>query len=343
MPYRGLVRETGPSYDKLYERMSGRWVRLHTRPHVVSVCLETPWNHAQSTTEGYQSVGRELGLAIERFFRQSPRAKNDGLTFFGWSDQHVQTSGEAGHLLPAIDAMNALAGTKYPEKIGGEVAQPSFVFGCGDITEWPTVAARDAYNALVTQRLKIPAFDLVGNHDEGGQSPSPTITKWITARHGGLSYSFDRGGVHFVALYSKYDESLNNPAQPVAPEALAFLRADLAKVPRGMGVIVALHLCYDAITNRDALVDAMQGARILAVLGGHYHKATINRYREIPFIQLPSPAPNGDGEFMVIRLTADRLVALPWNYRQKKWSDDARKMLDAALPAATPKSSAAVR
>jgi hypothetical protein len=35
------------------------------------------------------------------------------LTFFGWSDQHVQTDGDARHLVPAIDAMNALPGTDY--------------------------------------------------------------------------------------------------------------------------------------------------------------------------------------------------------------------------------------
>ncbi len=41
---------------------------------------------------------------------------DEGLTFFGWSDQHVQTSGDAKHLVPAIDAMNALPGTKYPQR-----------------------------------------------------------------------------------------------------------------------------------------------------------------------------------------------------------------------------------
>jgi len=253
------------------------------------------------------------------------------LTFFGWSDQHVQTGGNGSHLIGAIDAMNALPGTKYPANIGGTVARPAFVLGCGDITEWPTHAAKTTYEELVIKRLKFPSFDLVGNHDEGGKVPNETIKRWVIARHGGLSYTFDRGGVHFVALFSKYDENLNSPAQPIHKDALAFLREDLAKLAKGKPVIVAMHLCYDAITNRDDLVAALEGANVLAVLGGHYHQATVHRYRGIPFVQLPSPWRNGPGQFTVIRITPERLVAIPYDYRQKKWSEKPSSILDAPL------------
>jgi hypothetical protein len=140
-------------------------------------------------------------------------ADEGGLTFFGWSDQHVAVNGDGQHLLPAIDAMNSLPGTEFPAEIGGRVAEPAFVLGCGDITEWPTNAAKNTYDELLTRRLKFPSYDLVGNHDEGGKSPSDTIKNWIRARHGSLSYTFDRSGVHFVVLFSRYDESLNNPRQ----------------------------------------------------------------------------------------------------------------------------------
>lgn len=253
------------------------------------------------------------------------------LTFFGWSDQHVQTDGSAAHLLPAIDAMNSLPGKAYPDKIGGEVAKPAFVFGCGDITEWPTNAAKNAYAELLEKRLKFPSYDLVGNHDEGGKSPSETIKKWITARHGALSYTFDASGVHFVALFSKYDESLNNPVQPVSQEALDFLRKDLAKQDRATPVVVALHLCYDAITNRDALVDAFGEANVVLVLSGHYHKSKADRYRGVNFLQLPSPAPNGPREVMVVRIGADRLVAIPYNYDKNAWNQDARQSFDLTI------------
>lgn len=259
------------------------------------------------------------------------RADQPELTFFGWSDQHVETSGDATHLLPAIEAMNALPGKEYPPRIGGAVARPAFVFGCGDITEWPTRAAQKSYEELITKRLKFPAYDLAGNHDEGGKSPSETITKWLAARHGGLSYTFDRAGVHFIALFSKYDESLNNPAQPVAAEALDFLRKDLAKTPKETPVVVALHLCFDAITNRDELIGAFGDSNVILVLGGHYHKSKVDRFRGRSFVQLPSPAKNGPGQVMVLRITQDRLVAVPWSYRENRWADQPGVTLDTAI------------
>jgi len=261
-----------------------------------------------------------------------------GLTFFGWSDQHVRTDGDGKHLLPAIEAMNSLPGTRYPEAIGGVVASPAFVLGCGDITDWPTTAAKNTYRDLITNRLKFPSYDVVGNHDEGGNSPSPTVKNWIRQRHGSLSYTFGHGGVHFIALYSPYDEKLNSPAQPVHPEALEYLRKDLASLAKDTPVVVALHLCYDAITNRDELLKALGDANVIMVLGGHYHKAKVDQYRGVNFVQLPSPAPKSAREVTVVRITSDRVVAIPYDYEKKSWSDNRRKILDAAIrgPAARP-------
>ena len=52
--------------------------------------------------------------------------QENGLTFFGWSDQHVQTDGNGAHLIPAIDAMNSLAGKAYPDAIGGRGREAGF-------------------------------------------------------------------------------------------------------------------------------------------------------------------------------------------------------------------------
>jgi hypothetical protein len=54
------------------------------------------------------------------------------------------------------------------------------------------------------------------------------------------------------------------------------------------------------------------------------------------FVQLPSPAPNGEREFMVVRFLAGRILALPYNYETHQWVRDPRKMLD--VPFARPTS-----
>lgn len=72
LPFNGSVRETGPKYDPNWKAMSGIWVTNHCRDHVVAACLETAWNTPNSTIEGYEQVGRELGLAVERYFHSQP-------------------------------------------------------------------------------------------------------------------------------------------------------------------------------------------------------------------------------------------------------------------------------
>lgn len=278
-----------------------------------------------------KSFGRTLLFMIAVILPQRLLAQDNALTFFGWSDQHVQVDGNGDHLIPAIEAMNALPGKPYPKAIGGTVDKPAFVFGLGDISEWPSRAAKDTYEQLITKRLKFPSYDIAGNHDIGGLSPSDTVLNWLIQRHGGLRYTFEKGGVLFIALFSEYDESLNSPAQPISKDALDYLRKALAKAPRGRPVVVATHLCFDAITNRDELVDAFGDANIILVLGGHYHKAVVSNYHGIRFVQLPSPAPKSPDEFTVIRITPDRLTAVPFNYREGKWSLEKPKVLDTAI------------
>jgi predicted phosphodiesterase len=253
---------------------------------------------------------------------------SNSLTFFGWSDQHVKTDGDGKHLIPAINAMNAMTEKAYPANIGGKVGEPDFVIGLGDITEWPTRAAKDTYQQLITGRLRFPTYDVAGNHDSGGRVQNPTIHDWLIKRHGSLSYTFDRKGVHLVALYSKYDESLNNPAQPISKDALEYLTMNLSKLPKVTPIVVATHLCFESITNKDELVDAFGGANVILVLGGHYHKASVNKYRGINFVQLPSPAPGSPNEFTVIRIDPKKLIAVPFDYEKGKWSTDPKKILN---------------
>ena len=130
----------------------------------------------------------------------------------------------------------------------------------------------------------------------------------------------------------QYDESLQNPAQPLHRDALAWLRGELEKLPAKQPVIVATHLCYDALTNRDEFVNALEGANVLMVLGGHYHKAKVDRYRGIDFVQLPSPAPkNAAHEVTVVRIEPDRVIAIPYNYREQSWASVPGKILDKRL------------
>ena len=157
---------------------------------------------------------------------------------------------------------------------------------------------------------------------------------WLRGRHGDLTYTFEQHGVRFIALYSPYDESLNNPAQPLKREALNELAKLLSAAPRDQPTIVATHLCLDAITNKDELIEVLAPFRILMILSGHYHKTRVDVYRDRTFVQLPSPAPNGQREIAVFKITADRMWMRAYSYAKNNWVDEPGKILDAPLPAA---------
>lgn len=73
LAYRGETHESGAKYDKRWKYISKNWVSFNTSEHVVALTLETAWNTPFSTTSGYRTVGKQLGLAVERYLRVNPR------------------------------------------------------------------------------------------------------------------------------------------------------------------------------------------------------------------------------------------------------------------------------
>ena len=69
LAFKGNVRESGAKYDRNWKKISKNWVAKNTKDHVVAVTLETAWNTPNSHTAGYKTVGRQLGKAVERYFR----------------------------------------------------------------------------------------------------------------------------------------------------------------------------------------------------------------------------------------------------------------------------------
>ena len=73
LTFAGRIREMGRRYHRNWKQISNNWIVRNCREHVVAVTLETPWNTPHSRVEGYQTVGSQLGRAIERYFQRNPR------------------------------------------------------------------------------------------------------------------------------------------------------------------------------------------------------------------------------------------------------------------------------
>lgn len=65
----------GPSYHPLWKQMSAEWATANGNPHTLATCLETVWNTPHSTTEGYRTVGRQLGQAVVDYLRTRPTSE----------------------------------------------------------------------------------------------------------------------------------------------------------------------------------------------------------------------------------------------------------------------------
>jgi hypothetical protein len=67
--------ETGPSYHPLWRQISSQWVNGTLGGEALAICLETPWNTPHSTTDGYRTVGRQLGKALAEYLRGLPEQR----------------------------------------------------------------------------------------------------------------------------------------------------------------------------------------------------------------------------------------------------------------------------
>ncbi len=72
IPMSNQPKTTGASYHPLWRQISGNWVSMNGNPHTVSLCLETIWNHTNSTTEGYRAVGANLAAAVREYLAERP-------------------------------------------------------------------------------------------------------------------------------------------------------------------------------------------------------------------------------------------------------------------------------
>lgn len=137
------------------------------------------------------------------------------------------------------------------------------------------------------QRIGVPFFQVIGNHDLDMESPTDEASTDTFSRHfGPRYYSFDRGAVHYVVLDDVFWHGSGYLGYLDA-DALTWLAADLSRVEAGAPVIVATHIPAlgsnhvrrgltspdppGAIMNRDALYRLLEPFQA-HILTGHTHE-----------------------------------------------------------------------
>jgi calcineurin-like phosphoesterase family protein len=146
----------------------------------------------------------------------------------------------------------------------------------------------------VTKQIGRPIYLVPGNHDRDYDSPDDAHAYDTFKRvYGPDYYSFDYGEVHFVVMDS-IEHYLNAQGKGaydggIDAKQLQWLANDLAFVPEGRLVVLALHIPITGFkdpANITALYDIVKGRKVVAIAG---HTHTIEYY--LPGEEKPAGVP----------------------------------------------------
>ena len=251
-----------------------------------------------------------LNLTASKSRKATPMTTSKDFCFVHMSDPHVRYKrrGDLGYA-KCIAAINDVK------------PQADFVITGGDLCFDGNYTAKDEYirsidlYKTITDQLKMPYYNCLGNHDAFGLSSrrkcpddDPDIGKKLIMDKLGMTapyYSFDHKGWHFAILDSAFQiTTTTGPTQlgKIGDEQLDWLRYDLGKA-HGKPTIVVTHVaafCAMVQVNGDNETNDIKSGMVLqdnkqlrlilerhkvkALLQGHSHWAEDYRFHDVWYI-----------------------------------------------------------
>ncbi|MFP6584798.1 MAG: calcineurin-like phosphoesterase family protein [Candidatus Hydrogenedentota bacterium] len=120
--------------------------------------------------------------------------------------------------------------------------------------------------------IGVPWYNVHGNHDLNLKSPDDANSDETWEYYYGPSYySFDYGQVHFVNLD---DIAWNGEGYhgELGANQLAFLKNDLALVPKDKLVVLMMHIPLTSIDDKEAVYDILDGHPNNFSISAHWHR-----------------------------------------------------------------------
>ena len=243
-------------------------------------------------------------------------ARNIG--FVQISDSHI------GFHQPANEDVAATLNATV-DRINAMPVQPAFVVHTGDVTHLSKPAQFDDAKQILG-RLKAPLVVMPGEHDVIG-GPTAYFAAFGQPKGTRGWSSFDRDGVHFVALVNVFDfEKMGL----LGNEQLSWLENDLRGQKRDTPIVVFGHVPLYALypqwgwTTEDGAKALAMLARFSAVtvLNGHIHQVISHTEGNIAFhtahaTAYPQPAPGTADKPGPLVVPKDQLLGM-LGYRSVK-------------------------
>lgn len=240
---------------------------------------------------GWTGAGIAYALSAGGVVRAAGEAP-DGPYFVQISDSHIgfhqpANPDVAATLQATIARINALPRT------------PDFVIHTGDVTHLSKAEQFDAAKQILGT-LKAPLIVIPGEHDVlGGASAFASAFPPKAGNNGW--FSWDAGGVHYVALVNVFDfEKMGQ----LGSEQLTWLENDLRALPQSRPVVVFAHVPLYALyakwgwTTEDGTKALALLSRFdaVTVLNGHIHQVIEHQEGNVRFASAnatayPQPVP----------------------------------------------------
>jgi 3',5'-cyclic AMP phosphodiesterase CpdA len=199
------------------------------------------------------------------------------------SDTHIGFNKDAnrdvaGTLTQSIDLINAM-----PE-------QPALIIHTGDITHLSRPEEFDLAQQLLA-RLRVTELHTVpGEHDTSDAAVAEYFNRFGTASNNKGYYSFDHGGVHFVALVNVL-EFKPGGLGTLGAEQLAWVAADLKSRSSSTPIVLFAHMplwtLYEpwgwGTGDAGELMALLRRFGSVTVLNGHIHQIVQKVEGEVTF------------------------------------------------------------
>jgi Icc protein len=217
-------------------------------------------------------------------------------SFVQVSDSHV------GFAKPA----NPDAAATFKEavaKIAALPEKPAFIIHTGDVSQLSKDAEFDDADQIIKE-AGLPVFHIPGEHDMLDEGNGKAfLDRYGKGSKGAGWFSFDHGGVHFVALVNVANLKAGGLGS-LGPEQLAWLQADLADRSSSTPLVIFAHIPLWTLYEpwgwgTDDAANALAFTRrfgSVTVLNGHIHQIQQKVEGHVSFhtarsTAFPQPAP----------------------------------------------------
>ena len=239
-----------------------------------------------------------------------------GLHFVQISDTHVGFAKDAnpdvvGTFREAVGLVNAVPNP------------PAFALHTGDVTHLSKPAEFDLAEQLFKE-LKVPAIHFTpGEHDVLDDDPGATFkARFVKNGKGAGWYSFDQGGVHFIALINVLYFGTTGLGQ-LGADQLEWLEDDLKSVSSSTPIVVFSHIPLWALypswgwgtSDSEQAFAYMKRFGSVTVLNGHIHQVIQKVEGNVTFYSAlstayPQPKPGEASAPGPMKVPADRLKSV---------------------------------